>query len=193
MTDYDKPPSLFEYAGDAEALIREMKRRADVSTDSELAKFIGIGQSAVAKWRGRRAVPDAAILRFESQIDERQTFPNERALLARALAMRLAEYDYDRLKKSGSSATKMMVYAVHAGRLDLVADFCFEQLEDAERQFNVSPQAAASMLIEHNEFYENLLVIAKSIPISQVLERKTVSEMDILRYHRHGRPVSPKS
>ena len=193
MTDNDKPTSLFGFAGDADALIREMKRRADVATDTELANFIGIGQSAVAKWRVRGAVPDPAILRFESQLEERQTFPSERALLARALAMRLAEYDYDRLKKTGSSATKMMVYAVHAGRLDFVADFCFEQLEEVERQFNISPQAAASMLIEHNEFYEELLVIAASIPVSQVLERQEFSDIKFTRHHRHGRPVSPKS
>ena len=193
MTDDDKSSSLFNFAGDADVPIREMKRRADVATDTELANFIGIGQSAIAKWRGRGAVPDPAILRFESQIEERQAFPNERALLARALAMRLAEYDYDRLKKSGSSATKMMVYAIHAGRLDLVADFCFEQLEDVERQFNISPQAAANMLIEHTEFYDELSVIAGSIPVSQVLERQTLSDIKILRHHRHGRPVSPKS
>ena len=193
MTDNDNPRSLFDLARDAEALIREMKRRAEVATDTELASFIGIGQSAVAKWRGRGAVPDAAILRFESQLEERHTFPNERALLARALAMRLAEYDYDRLKRSGSPATKMMVYAVHAGRLDMVADFCFEQLEEVERQFNISPQAAASMLMDHDEFFGELSAIAASIPVSQVLERQKLSELNIVRHHRHGRPVPSKS
>lgn len=51
--------------GAVSSTIHEMKRRARVDTDRELAAFLRRDQSAVSQWRRRGAIPEAIMLRFE--------------------------------------------------------------------------------------------------------------------------------
>lgn len=56
---------LLNWPADVTALIREMKRRAGVESDQELALFLDKSRTAIAQWRRRGAVPEGAILRLE--------------------------------------------------------------------------------------------------------------------------------
>lgn len=68
IVDYAIDRPITEVAADAPALITEMKRRAMVEQDAELAAFVGVGPSTVSKWRARCAVPVAVLLRFDRRL-----------------------------------------------------------------------------------------------------------------------------
>lgn len=59
---------LFSWSGDVSSLIREMKMRVGCEFDRELATFLGKGHTAIAQWRRRGAVPEAALLRLEARL-----------------------------------------------------------------------------------------------------------------------------
>lgn len=49
-------------------MIRAMKMRAGIETDTELAAFVSRSPSAVAQWRRKDTVPEAALVRFETRM-----------------------------------------------------------------------------------------------------------------------------
>ncbi|MGB7373573.1 hypothetical protein [Pontixanthobacter sp.] len=82
---------MIDFVGEVEDVINEMKLRALVATDTELASALGTTQSNVSTWRKRGAVPKSTLLKFEQIIAERV---NESLLhvASRMVAYRLAEY-----------------------------------------------------------------------------------------------------
>lgn len=187
MSKSNTQNSLTEWYGDVDSLLAEMKRRAGVSTDVELSEFMGITQGAIANWRRRSSVPESALLSFERQLASDGDFPHSRAMFARALAMRLAEFDYAAIKARGGMASRTLVYGIHAAQLDIVADECFHQLELLEDQMGISPDAAAAHLMDDDNFFAQLSAWAKELPVVQVLSRQALSSMMVVRRPRTRR------
>ena len=168
MTENYTPIKLANWEGDANSLIVEMKRRAGVGTDGELAECLGLSQSAVSHWRRRKAVPESMLLALERALDI-EGFPHARAMYARALAMRLAEYEYQKMKERGGMAGRAFIYSIYAGQLDVVVEECMHQLELIETSIGIGPDKAADLLIEDQTFYQGLSEWAKGISAAQAM------------------------
>jgi hypothetical protein len=171
MTENSNPIKLTDWNGDSDSLIVEMKRRAGVRTDGELATRLGLSQSAVAHWRRRKAVPQSALLSFERLGSQDADYPNYRIMCARALAMRLAEYDYQKLKNQKSMAGRKFSYTLQAMQLDIVSDECCRQLKLVETKFGIDADQALGLLIEDEVFLSGLSEWASNIPAHIALFR----------------------
>lgn len=171
MSEINKPHNLADWQGDVESLIVEMKRRAGVSTDVELAVFLGVTQGAVANWRRRGAVPESTRLSLERQFADELDIPSMRALLARALAMRLVHFDAEACEGKSYADGFEDAYLRHASQLDIVADECFEKIEETERYRGKSPEEAYLELSGNADFFAQLSAWAKEISLFQVLKR----------------------
>jgi hypothetical protein len=181
MSELNKPHNLADWQGDVESLILEMKRRAGVSTDVELAVFLGVTQGAVANWRRRGAVPESTRLSFERQFAGEIDTPSMRALLARALALRLVQFDAEACEGKSYADGFEDAYLRHAGQLDIIADECFEKIEETERYSGVSPEEAYLELAGSSEFFIQLSAWAKEISLFQVITRSKSSANSMAR------------
>lgn len=181
MSKLNKPHNLADWQGDVDSLIVELKRRAGVGTDYELAVFLGVTQGAVANWRRRGAVPESTRLSLERVFAKELETPNLRALLARALVMRLVHFDADECENKSYAEGFEDVYLRHAGQLDIVADECYEKIEETEKHLGLSTEAAYLELSEDVNFLAELSAWAKQVKLVQVFSRSTSSTTTMAR------------
>ncbi|MGC4251655.1 MAG: helix-turn-helix domain-containing protein [Sphingobium sp.] len=146
---------LSEWPGDTASLLIEMRRRAGVRTDQELAKFMGVAQSTVANWRKRDAVPNSAILKFEFALDNPRDLDFARLLAARAIAMRLPEILHQRMRKGGAVG-RYLSYTMVAGTLDGITSEIVRQIERLQEQSGLSIDEIGPRLIEDEVFLGGL-------------------------------------
>ena len=99
---------------------REMKRRAGVRTDTELAQVLRVDQSTVSTWRRRGAVPEATLLSFERLNLNARLDSVQRVYAARAVTMRVAEFMYERSRQRGGTGDRWLPYRTVATAFESV-------------------------------------------------------------------------
>jgi hypothetical protein len=164
--------ALTDWPGGVGSLIAEMKRRASVRTDHELAGFGGWAQSTVANWRKRGAVPEAALLHFEQLIADPSQSRFSRLLAARTIAMRLPELSMKRFHGHRLPLRRYVVYASIAYNLNAVASEIARQMERLEAEHGLSSTALAQTLIEDEQFLNGVLDWLGSASMSDMLARE---------------------
>lgn len=165
---------LSDFAADIDALIMEMKRRAGVWTDQELAKFMGAAQSTVSNWRKRGRVPDKAILQFEGALEQPQADDIARHLAARAIVLRLPELYFERLRGDNVSIGRHLPYSYIAASLGFLTRETERQLEVLEQKTGKSFRELEPLLIEDEAFLNSVLDWFTKLSMSEaiVLGRK---------------------
>lgn len=173
MADYQLRQALTAWDGDTASLLAEMKRRAGVSTDSALASFMGVAQSTVAYWRSRSRVPEAAVLKFERKLEAAVAEPiASRALGARMVAFRLAEFWYQRARENGALGGRAIFYGSVALGFHSITDIIYGQLETYEFETGRDPFEIAGMLLDDDEFLSRVLEAAKSVSAAESFARE---------------------
>lgn len=162
---------LTAWDGDLASLITEMKRRARVRTDQELARFLGVAQSTVSGWRKRDAVPEAALLRFEAIYSEPQRLDQTRLFTARTIALRLPELWYDRFKARSPSISRRIFYAILALNLGGVSFEIAERMRKIEGEQSIATEELGNLLFDDAAFLNALLDWMTEIPMSEMLAR----------------------
>lgn len=162
---------LSEWPGDTDSLIVEMRRRAGVRTDQELAKFMGVAQSTVSNWRKRSSVPTSAILKFEFASAEPRDMDFARLLAARAIAMRLPEILHRRMEKGGAIG-RYLSYAMVAGTLDGISKEIIRQIERLQSQTGLSVDELGPRLIEDDVFLNGLADWVSGASMAEMVERQ---------------------
>jgi hypothetical protein len=165
MTDNPSTLSLTSWDGDAPSLIAELKRRAGLRTDQELARFLGVAQSTVSRWRDRQHVPESALLRAERLLSVGGKSVTNRMLAARMIALRLPEFWYQRASASGVKGGRAIFYRSVALGFPAIIDAICEQLRTYEQQTGQTAWDLAPQLIEDDRFIEQLVEFAKTVPI----------------------------
>lgn len=156
MANYDITQPLTAWTGDTLSLITEMKRRAGVKTDTELAEILGLSQSTVSTWRRRNIVPDQVILKLEIALLEGKKNEAERQSAVIALAMRTAEYVYQQQLKRGSRAGRWATYSGIAVLFKNLLDAIESKLIELERETGRWAIDLAAELIDSEEFQRNV-------------------------------------
>lgn len=150
---YHNAQPLAEWVGDVGSLVREMKRRAGVSTDQELARFIGAAQSTVANWKQRGAVPEAALLKFESALaNSRVSSPSTRVIYARAIAMRVPEVWYGRIAAKSAGATREIAYLTASMGFNALVATIAANMEQFERSQGLNSREVAAQLLDDEAY-----------------------------------------
>jgi len=160
--------SLTEWLGDVESLLTEMKRRARVNTDSELAEVLSTTQSNVSTWRKRGAVPKAALLRFE-RLNIEDATPTHRTMAARAIAIRAAEFAHQRAGGRGG-ASRTVLYGVVAGAWDTVVAAIAADLKRKEATTKLWPLQLAEGVMENEEYLAGIADWIASLSSTEVLK-----------------------
>lgn len=149
--------ALTEWPGDVASLITEMKRRAGVRTDQQLAKYMGAAQSTVSNWRKRGTIPEAAILQYERAVDQDGLADFSRMLAARVLALRLPELYYQRLREAGALTGRRMPYSLVAYSVNAITVEIDRQLKRLERETGKSADELVDHLLEDHTFLGGVL------------------------------------
>lgn len=147
---------LTAWDGDVSSLISEMKRRAGVATDTELGDFMGISQGAVANWRRRQAVPEAALQRFQQALDRGDGASSERAIWARCVTMRLAEFWYSKIAERNPDAPRDVPYLTIGVAFPMVVAEVARTMERLEKDHSITTREVASMMLDQGYFLEDL-------------------------------------
>lgn len=155
-TDYNKTQVLTGWEGDVSSLIAEMKRRAGVATDTELGEFIGISQGAIANWRRREAVPEAALQRFQQALDKSGGASSERAVWARCVTMRLAEFWYSKIAAKNPEAPRTVPYLTLGVAFPMVVAEVAQTMERLEKDHSITTREVASLMLDEGYFLEDL-------------------------------------
>ncbi|MEE4153228.1 MAG: helix-turn-helix domain-containing protein [Erythrobacter sp.] len=150
-----------------------MKRRAGVSTDLELARFMGVGHSTVSNWRQRGAVPEAAILKFEKAMSATPATSSRRALYARAIAMSLPEHWFRTKPHGVPRMSRDAAYLSAAMSFNAIAAEAARRLLAYELEHGVDSDRALHALFDDMDFMEALLEWFQG----QSHEELTISEM----------------
>lgn len=166
------PQDLADWPGDVASLVREMKRRAGVRTDQELARFLGAAQSTVANWKQRGAVPEAALLKFEEVLARTASSPSLRFFFARAVAMRIPEVWHDRFRNK-SSVTRYVPYITSAMSFNAIVAMIAEDIAKAEIDLGKGLQDIVTSMLEDEEYLGKIVDWLKDVPMSDmiILER----------------------
>jgi hypothetical protein len=139
--------ALADWSGDVASLIREMKRRADVRTDTELAKVLGVDQSTVSTWRRRGAIPEATLLSFERLNRDAKAGRVQRFYAARTVTIRVAEFMYERSRERGGRGDRWLAYSTLATAFESVQAAIEDSLAKLELTTKRWPMDLASDLI----------------------------------------------
>lgn len=188
--------ALTVWPGDVDSLITEMKRRAGVRTDQELARFLGTAQSTVANWRKRGSVPNAALLSFDRAIDQHQEADSERMLAARVLALRLPELYHERLTTRGITRGRQFAYSVIAMSFAAIVAEVARRLALLEVKTDRRPNDLVNELVEDEFFLAQLLDWASEAPAIDLLiqqEAATLHQAAILARRLDRTPLPPRS
>lgn len=157
--------SLIEWSGDVSSLLTEMKRRAGVSTDTELARAIGTSQSNVSTWRKRGAVPKAVLLKFERLDFASEASPGHRTMAARMIAIRAAEYAYER----SGAVSRTVFYMTVAGAWDFIVKAILADLEKKAAVTKRWPTDLAGELIEDERYLDGVADWVSSLSTAEML------------------------
>lgn len=147
---------LTSWEGDTASLVLEMKRLAGVRTDSELANFLGLNQSTVSTWKRRGAVPQQVLLTLQIRLLEREKSAIERQPAAIALAIRAAEYLYERQAARGSRNGRWVAYSTVAENFPAVFEAVKARLADLEKQTGRWSLDLAATLFDDDKFLSGL-------------------------------------
>lgn len=158
---------LTDWLGDVESLITEMKRRARVNTDSELAEILLTTQSNVSTWRKRGSVPKAALLRFE-RLNLNDAAPSHRILAARTVAIRAAEFSHQRAGNRGGKS-RIILYAVVASAWDMIIDAIAADLKKKEKATKLWPLEVADLMMDDERYLASLADWISGLPANEVL------------------------
>jgi hypothetical protein len=161
MADVPRPPALTEWDGDVAALMAEMKRRAGVATDRDLAKFMGVAQATVSYWRTRGEVPQSAILKFEHLLATGGQQMAERQAAARAIALRIPEFWYQRALAEGVAGGRSVFYRAVSEGFQILVDAAAKQLEAYETQTGKGAWELATQLIDDEYLLAKLTEMAR--------------------------------
>lgn len=176
MPKYQLTQSLTEWPGDTPSLIAEMKRRAGVRTDRDLATFMGVAQSTVSHWRARDQVPEATILRFEKlNLSSAAEPDSSRAMAARMVAIRLAEFWWSSLPGADMPERRFMVFGSVALTFHSITDAIYEHLIRFERETGMGEWEVASLMMDDDRFLAQVRDWVGSIPVGQGLKREAMS------------------
>jgi hypothetical protein len=154
--DQHQPEALTDWS-DVGALLAEMKRRAGVTTDRDLAHFMGAAQTTVSYWRTRRQVPQAAILKFEHLLAIGGQPMAERLAAARAIALRVPEYWYQQALAEGIGGGRSIFYRAASEAFQVVVDEAAAQLEAYERQTGQGSWELLTQLIDDERMIKRLV------------------------------------
>jgi len=160
--------ALTEWDGDVASLITEMKRRIAVSTDQELARAMGLGQSTVSNWRKRGAVPQSSLLQFERMVEDADGLSFKRSLAARCIAMRLPELWYQSIKDKHTGG-RYLWYAGIAYNLNAIVAEIARQMERLENTHKMPIDELARILIEDENFLNGVIKWVADMPMSDML------------------------
>lgn len=156
MANYGKAQALRAWEGDVSSLILEMKRLSGVRTDTELAEFLGVNQSTVSTWKRRKFVPDQVLLTLEIKLLQREQNRVQQPIAVIALAMRAAEYLYERQRTRGSLAGRWLAYSSTAALLKNAMDAIGANLTRIEESTGRWAVDIAAELIEDEHFLSEL-------------------------------------
>lgn len=156
---------LTDWGGDVDSLLTEMKRRAGVNTDTELARIIGTSQSNVSTWRKRGAVPQSVLLKFERMNLSHDADPVHRTTAATMIAMRVAEFAFER----SASKSRTVFYMTVAGAWNLIVKTIIADLEKKEARTRRWPSDLAVELIEDAGYLAGLADWVMSLTIQDAL------------------------
>ncbi|MEO8925595.1 MAG: helix-turn-helix domain-containing protein [Caulobacteraceae bacterium] len=146
-----------------------MKRRAGVTTDHNLARFLGVAQSTVSHWRHRQQIPESALLRAERLLSAGGQTVAGRLLAARTIALRLPEFWYLSALASGAKGGRSVFYRSVALAWPKIIDAIYEQVGTYERQTGQSAMDLTPQLLEDDRFIESLVDFAKTIPVTDAV------------------------
>lgn len=163
-----KLQALADWPGDVASLVREMKRRAGVRTDHELATFLGAAQSTVANWKQRGAVPEAALLKFEEVLARRASSPNLRHLYARAVAMRIPEVWYKRVS-SKSAAGRHIPYLTIAMSFNSIVALIADDIGKYELQRGDSLGNIVTAMLDDEDYLSQIIDWLDHTPASEIM------------------------
>lgn len=163
---------LTDWAGDVSSLIDEMKRQAGVTTDQALVRFMGAAHGTITNWRARGAVPRAALLRFEEKLAKVPANPGLRAVLARAVALRIPELWFQQISERGAEATREVPYITVAMSFNVIVEEVQRSMEAFEKERGVSSQVAMRHLLEDEHFLHGLLDWLKNASAVELLLRE---------------------
>lgn len=158
--------ALTDWSGDTASLIAEMKRRAGVRTDRDLASFLGVAQSTVSHWRARGQVPASSVHRFERMLASGGGGAAVRIIAARMVAIRVAEFWYERSKVAGATGGRDLVYFAVAAGFPIICDAILEQLQKYEAATGKEPISAAEDLMRDAEFLKRLSKWISELPVT---------------------------
>lgn len=153
--------------GDAAALIAEMKRRARVDTDTQLARILETTQSNVSTWKKRKRVPESVLLRFDRLNLAASSTPELRIVAARALALKAAELAKVRVRKGGK-AGETVVFMTFATAWDAVVRAIAADLERKERDTRRWSTDIVGELVESDAYVGAIVDWAMSLPMSDI-------------------------
>lgn len=162
--------AITEFSGDVDAVLNEMKRRAHVSTDTQLAKVIGTSQSNVSTWRKRGAVPKAALLKFERRLaDGQEKAPLHVASLM--VAYRLAEYWAAKAAGPNIDDKRWIILGTLATAHSALIDAIKKNIVKKQNQSGLTPLEIASELIRSETFLEQLYSWVKELSLEEIVRR----------------------
>jgi hypothetical protein len=160
MPDNQKS-ALTDWPGDTASLIAEIKRRAGVGTDQDLARHLGVAQSTVAHWRARSRIPEATLLRIERLMAAGSGFGG-REVAATMVALRLPEFWFQRNAAEGLKAGRAVLYRHIAANFPALLHTISEQLRAYERETGQTALDLAPQLLADDAFLGHLVDEARS-------------------------------
>ncbi|MDP3908709.1 helix-turn-helix domain-containing protein [Novosphingobium sp.] len=163
------PQALSGWAGDVASLVREMKRRAGVKTDQELAEFLSISQSAVANWKQRGGVPEAAILKFEEAVSNRQKTPTLRVIYARAVAMRVPAIWAERVQRKGKGGSEFIPYFTVSTSLNVITNRVAKEIAEIERATGLPTADVAMQLLSDDDYLWGIVGWLNEVSMAELL------------------------
>jgi hypothetical protein len=166
MAKVQSPKPLTGWTGDTASLLAEMKRQGGVTTDDQLARFLGVAQSTVSHWRRRSEIPESALLRAERLLSAGGQRVADRVLAARMIALRLPEFWYLRASTSGAMGGRAIFYRTVAVAFPKIVDAIYEQLGTYELQTGQMALDLAPQLLEDDRFISELIEVAKGVPLA---------------------------
>lgn len=156
---------LSEFTGDVESLLTEMKRRAGVLTDTELAQVVGTSQSNISTWRKRGAVPKSALLRFDS-LDLDTWRSGSYIHAARMVALRVGEFWYGQYVKNGATAGRWLPYSTVAMALPAIVERVAKDIRAKVVNEGMTALEHGVELVEDEAYLRDLVEWVRALPLS---------------------------
>lgn len=160
--------AMTEHVGDVDAVIDEMKLRASVATDTQLAAVIGTSQSNISTWRKRGAVPKAVLRTFDQRVDAaKDQAPLHVASLM--VAYGLAAHWLDQIEGSGEDRKRWLVLITLAAGHGMLTRAIKENILKYQGKTKLSPMEIAEGMLGDEAFLEMLRSWLKSQPLGEIV------------------------